>query len=281
VTIGPTPTVLPATSYSYHDEIESNAWTPRFGLESQLFPGALAYISATRGFKTGGFNLTSPVPGRGFAPEWAWSYEAGLKKTIGQDQAWFSVAAFQADYSDLQVQTAIAPGVIDISNAAEATIRGLETEGRVQITPSVRGGGHLAWLEARYDRYLAVGVGGVTGDVAGRRLSNAPEWSGRLWLEWSRLLPRATRLLLRADTRWQSTVFFTPFNDDVQRQSPYALLDVTAQYGPRAGAWTAGVFARNLTDAGYITGTFSSPPPAIGGRPGDPRQVGLQLTLRR
>jgi iron complex outermembrane receptor protein len=281
VTLGPTPTVLPATAYAYQDEIRSDAWTPRLGLESQVLPGALVYISATRGFKTGGFNLSSPAAGRGFAPEWVWSYEAGLKKTIGQDRAWVNIAAFQADYSDLQVQSSIAPGVIDISNAAEATIRGIETEGRVQITPSVRGGGHLAWLDARYDRYVAVGVGGITGDVAGRRLSNAPEWSGRLWLEWSRLLPRATRLLLRADTRWQSTAYFTPFNDDIQRQNPYALLDATAEYGPRTGPWSVGVFGRNLTDENYITGSFNSPPPAIGGRPGDPRQVGLQFTLRR
>ena len=35
--------------------------------------------SATRGFKSGGFNPTSPEAGRGFAPEWAWSYEGGLK----------------------------------------------------------------------------------------------------------------------------------------------------------------------------------------------------------
>jgi outer membrane receptor protein involved in Fe transport len=41
------------------------------------------------------------------------------------------------------------------------------------------------------------------------------------------------------------------------------------------------MFVRNLTNQDYITGSFSSPPPAIGGRPGEPRQIGVQLRLRR
>jgi iron complex outermembrane receptor protein len=120
---------------------------------------------------------------------------------------------------------------------------------------------------------------GVTGDVAGRRLSNAPEWSGRLWLEWTAAAGRAGTLSLRADARWQSTVFYTPFNDAVQRQSPYGVLDVSAQLGP--GRWSVGVYARNLTGEDFITGSFGSPPPAFGGRPGEPRLLGIHLALRR
>ena len=36
-----------------------------------------------------------------------------------------------------------------------------------------------------------------------------------------------------------------------------------------------------VTNTQFITGTFGSPPPAIGGRPGEPRQVMLQVTTRR
>jgi iron complex outermembrane receptor protein len=140
-------------------------------------------------------------------------------------------------------------------------------------------GGHLAWLDATYDRYVAVGTGGVTADVAGNRLSNAPEWSGRLWIEGKADAGRAGTLSLRADWRWQSTVFFTPFNDAVQRQQPYGLLDLSLEVGPKR--WSLGAYVRNLTNEQHITGTFASPPPAIGGRPGEPRMMGVQLTFRR
>jgi hypothetical protein len=41
------------------------------------------------------------------------------------------------------------------------------------------------------------------------------------------------------------------------------------------------MYVRNLTNTDFITGTFSSPIPAIGGRPGEPRQIGVQFTVRR
>ena len=273
-------TIVPGTAYSYTDAISHTAWTPKIGLDMRLGDASVAYASATRGFKSGGFNLTSPEAGRGYAPEWAWSYEGGLKTTVASGRARLNVAAFQTNYSDLQVQAAIRPGVIDISNAAEATIRGVEFEGAARLARAVRAGGYVAWLDATYDRYIAVGVGGVTGNVAGNRLNNAPEWSGRLWLEWSGVIGRSRVVSLRADSRWQSTAFFTPFNDVIQRQRPYGLLDVSAEVGPDR-RWSVMAYARNLTNEDYITGTFSSPPPAIGGRPGESRQVGVQLTLRR
>jgi iron complex outermembrane receptor protein len=172
------------------------------------------------------------------------------------------------------------PGVIDITNAAAATIKGVELEGSSVLERRLRAGGHVAWLDAEYDRYAAVGPGGITADVAGNRLSNAPEWSGRLWLEWSPEIGRAGVLSLRADARWQSTVYFTPFNDAVQYQPSYGRLDASAEFRPGPG-YSVGVYARNLTNEDYITGTFSSPPPAFGGRPGKPREIGIQVTLTR
>jgi iron complex outermembrane receptor protein len=279
-TLGPPAPVLSGSQYAYTDSISYTAWTPKAGLELRVRPDVFAYGSATRGFKSGGFNLTSREPGLGYAPEWAWSYEGGLKSGVAGGRARFNVSVFETDYKDLQVQTPIRPGVLDISNAAAATIRGVELEGNVALTRSAKAGGHLAWLDARYDRYIAVGIGGVTRDVAGHRLSNAPGWSGHLFLEWETGIG-ANVLALRADTRWQTTVFFTPFNDLVQRQNAYGILDLGVQFGPRRAFWSLAAYTRNLTNQDYITGTFSTPPPAVGGRPGEPRQVGIQLKVRR
>jgi iron complex outermembrane receptor protein len=270
-------TIVAGSAYGYTDTNSFGGWTPKFAVEVQPARDTLVYASATRGFKSGGFNLSSRAPGLGYAPEWVWTYETGVK-TTPTARTLVNVSVFQTNYTDLQVQTAIAPGVLDISNAASATIRGVEVEGTVSLTPAARAGGHLAWLDATYDQYTAIGAGGVTGDATGHRLNNAPEWSGRTWLEWDHGL--AGHLLsLRADTRWQSTVYFTPFNDTVQRQRPYGILDVSARVGPPHDRWSLAAFVRNVTDAGYINGTFASPPPAIGGRPGDRRQFGLRLRV--
>jgi iron complex outermembrane receptor protein len=274
-------TPIPGSAYSYTDSIVHTAWTPKFGVELKLPRQAIAYASATKGFKSGGFNVSSTEPGRGFAPEWAWSYEGGVKTRLMNGRARLNAAVFEMDYTNLQVQTPIGIGVFDIRNAAAATIRGVEVEGTARIGRGLDAGGHVTWLDATYDRYIAVAIGGVIGDVAGNRLNNAPEWAGRLWAEWNGSLASSDLLSLTVDATAQSTVFFTPFNDDVQRQRPYVLVGARAQYGPAHRRWSINVYARNLTGADYIMATFATSPAAYGGRPGAPTQFGVQVELRR
>ena len=271
-------TLIPGSSYAFTDALSHDAWTPRVALEVRASERTLTYVSATRGFKSGGFNASSREATGGFAPEWAWTYEAGLKTNVGRSR--LNLAGFYTDYSNLQVQITIRPGLLDISNAAAATIRGFELEYLTEIVHPVRIGGYLNWLDARYDRYTAVGVGGVTGDVAGKRLNNAPELTGRVWVEWNPAPGRAGTLSIRPEVLWQSTAYFTPFNDAIQRQTAYALANLSAEW-QFAGRYALRGYARNLTGEDYITGTFSSPPPAIGGRPGPGRQIGVEVTFRK
>lgn len=277
----PAVTAIPGTTYAYTDSIEHTAWTPKLGARMTLSPGAMTYFTATRGFKSGGFNFSSTQAGRGYAPEWAWNYEAGLKTAWLNGRARLDVAAFHTDYTNLQVQTPIGIGVFDIRNAAAATIRGVELEADGRVGRGLDAGGHLTWLDATYDEYVAVAIGGFTADVSGKRLNNAPVWSGRAWIEWTGNAGASKRLTLTADATAQSTVFYTPFNDDIQRQLPYGLLSARAEYGPSARRWAINAYARNLTSTDYIMATFGTSPAAFGGRPGAPRQFGVQMIVRR
>jgi iron complex outermembrane receptor protein len=279
--IDPAIAVAPGTRYAYSDSVLYTAWTPKFGVDVKLPGEATAYVSATKGFKSGGFNLSSTQPGRGFGPESAWSYEGGLKTGLLNGRARFNLAVFDMDYTDLQVQTPIGIGVFDIRNAAAAMVRGVEVEGATRIGRGLEAGGHLTWLDATYERYIAVGIGGVVGDVAGNRLNNAPEWAGRLWTEWSAGLGASHRLSLAADATAQSTVYYTPFNDTIQRQLPYALVGARAEFGPAHRRWAVNAYVRNLTNTDYIMATFATSPVAFGGRPGASRQAGIQLVLQR
>jgi iron complex outermembrane recepter protein len=272
---------LLSDSYRYTDAIAHDAWTPKFVLEVRARDHVLAYASVTRGFKSGGFNATSTAAGRGYGPEWAWSYEGGVKTVSRDGRTRVSVAAFYTDYTDLQVQTPITTSLLDVSNAAAATIHGVEVEATTLLRDTVQVGGHVGWLDARYDRYLAVGPGGLSVDAAGHRLNNAPEWSGRTWVDWRVTTGSMGTLSFRADSTWKSTVFYTPFNDRIQQQGSFGLLDVSAEFGPRQRRWSIVTYVRNLTNEDYITGSNSAPQPAIGGRPGDPRQVGLQFVIGR
>jgi iron complex outermembrane receptor protein len=279
--LGTTDLADPASFYAFTDDATFDAWTPRVSVQAPLAPTAFVYVSASRGFKSGGFNPSWPAPGRPFRPEFAWSYEGGLKSTLAGGRVQANAAVFHNDYRDLQVQSVITAGLLDITNAASATVRGVEVEATAAAAKGVQVSAQLAWLDATYDEYTAVGEGGLTRDVAGHRLSNAPAWSGGGAAVWEVGMGSRGLVSMRADVSWQSRVYFSPFNDRIQTQEPYALAHVRAAYGPRHHAWELAVFVRNLGNRGYITGAFTAPVTAIGGRPGEPRQWGTQVTLRR
>jgi iron complex outermembrane recepter protein len=279
--IDPPNAAVPGSVYGFSDSIAHDAWTPKVAVEMRLPHDALAYVSATRGFKSGGFNPSSTVPGRGYAPEFAWSYEGGWKAALAGGRSRLALSAFYVDYTDLQVQTPIGIAVFDIRNAAAATIRGVEVENTSRIGRGFEAGGHVSWLDATYRNYIAVNNSNVAGDVSGNRLNNAPEWAGRAWVEWSRDVGSSRRLSIVADATAQSTVYYTPFNDNIQFQGPYGLLGARVEYGPAHRRWTVAAHARNLTNTDYVNATFGTSPVAFGGRPGPPRQVAIDFTVRR
>ena len=92
--------------------------------------------------------------------------------------------------------------------------------------------------------------------------------AGRLWIEWTGDIGRSRRLSISGESTTQSTVFYTPFNDSIQTQSPNGLLGARIEYGPGDRRWSVGAYARNLTNTDYVTGTFGTPPNAYAGRPG-------------
>ena len=236
---------VPTSFYAFDDRATYSAWTPKASLQVQASRDTFLYVSATRGFKSGGFNPTANAPGRAFGPELAWSYEGGVKQTMAEGRMQVNTAAFVTDYRDLQVQAFIRPGVTDISNAASAMIKGVEVEVAATPSRSLHLAGQVAWLDATYDRYVAIGLGGVTRDAAGHRLNNAPAWSGSSSAIYELTAGEAATVSLRGDVSWQSRVFFTPFNDAIESQEAYGLVHLRAGVEPRSRRWELAVYVRN------------------------------------
>jgi iron complex outermembrane receptor protein len=282
--LGTTTLAVPTSFYNYVDDATCQAWTPKGSIQMQVSRDTFVYVSATRGFKSGGFNQFNPAAPeseRAFNPEFAWSFEGGLKRTMAGGRVRVNTAVFSNDYRDLQVQSFLRPGVIDVSNAGSATIRGIEVEAAAASERGVQLAGHFSWLDATYDRYLFRGPGSVTLDAAGNRLNNAPEWSGSISAVYQLATGGAGTASVRSDVSWQSRVFFTPVNDAIETQRTYGLLHLRAGFEPQNRRWEIAVYVRNLGNQEYITGTANVPLSAVTGRPGEPRHWGTQFTLRR
>jgi iron complex outermembrane receptor protein len=273
----------PASFYDFVDRATYDAWTPKVSLQVQASRDTFVYLSATRGFKSGGLNITARQPGGAFRPEFAWSYEGGVKRTMAEGRVRVNAAVFYNDYQDLQVQTFIHTGVVLVTNAASATIKGFEVETATTGWHGLQLAGTVSWLDATYDHYEAVGPGDVRGDAAGHHLNNAPEWSGSGSALYELATGRAGTASLRGDVSWQSEVFFSPFNTAIEAQRAYALIQLRAGFEPRSRRWEMAVYMRNVGNREYLTGATATNVgfPAFTGRPGEPRHWGLQFTLRR
>ena len=201
----------------------------------------LAYASATRGFKSGGFNPTSTEAGRGFAPEWAWSYEGGLKTVVRGGRT-------QAERGGVLHRLHGPAGADDdpartdrrSRTPRQATIRGVELEAddAASATPCRPEATWPGWTPATIDTWRsASGASPATWPATGSTTRrNGRAGCGSIGRGRS---VASNSLSLRADSTWKTTVFFTPFNDT----------------HPAAGsAWTAGRQRRVRADTPALVG---------------------------
>ena len=90
------------------NEQTTKIWTPRFAVNYELADDFLVFASATRGFKSGGWNARGTAPGEllPFGPEKAWSYEVGAKTQFWDNRVRLNVTGFWLDVAGLQTPAA-------------------------------------------------------------------------------------------------------------------------------------------------------------------------------
>ncbi|WP_417819111.1 TonB-dependent receptor [Tritonibacter scottomollicae] len=109
-------------------------WTPRFAINYQANNDLLIYASATRGFKSGGWNARGTSAGEllPFDAEKAWSYEAGIKSELLDRRLRVNLSAYLLDVSDLQTPSAFTRANGSIAfitrNFADYENKGIELE---------------------------------------------------------------------------------------------------------------------------------------------------------
>lgn len=261
------------------DNARDHAWTPQASIELRSATDTFVYVSATRGFKSGGVNITDPD--NPFRPEFAWSYEAGVKRTCADGRSRVNAALFYIDYTNLQVSSFASPGVIVVSNSGHATSKGLEIEGATALGHSLQFVGMFSWLDATYGQFSVQQGPDDIVDASGNRLRSAPEWSGSASAIWELQTARSGLLTTRGDVAWQSRLFFTPLNEDVHSQPAYGLVHLRTAFEPSSRRWELAVYVRNVGRQEYVTATWNATGGlAISGRPGEPRHWGTQFTIR-
>lgn len=263
----------------------------RLVLEHDLTDGVMGYLSATRGYKVGGFNVSGTLEPalRQYDPEVLWNYEAGVKGSWLQGRLSARGAVFYMQRDDVQVATSLTlerdDGSVEfidlISNAADGSNRGVELEVDYRPVQSLSLFANLGLLSTGFDDF----INSNGEDLGGEDQAHAPGYQFFAGAEY-RFAPG---WYLRLEVEGKDSYYFSNSNrfvpepDDV-RSDAYELWN--ASLGYESAHWQLKLWGRNLTDEDYaVRGFYFGNDPRTGYEPngwfqfGEPRRYGVTLTL--
>jgi iron complex outermembrane receptor protein len=241
--------------------------SPKISLDYQVTPDIMVYGLASRGFKSGGYNIRAqatavPRSAEPFQDEQVDSFEVGTKMGLLDQRLFLNLSAFHNKYKDIQLSifteyttpqnTKAFFG--DFTNAGEGTVNGFEVEYAVEWPPTTSTSqGNLAWLDAKFDEFLTESANGTVNNIAGsQRFTNAPEYSGAISAVYTRPLASGGSLTWRATHSHQSEVYPTTDLSEAIRQEGYSLTSASVIW-QTAGAWSFSLDGNNLWDTEYRT----------------------------
>lgn len=271
---------------SMSDRKEWSAVTPKLVIDYAPDKHGMYYLSATKGFKSGGFNTLSIQPG--FDPETAVNLEAGFKGKWLGGRLSAQLAAFATRYENMQIAVTLNSASIIkpvIENAGKAVSRGIEASLRAKPTKRIELIAAAQFLKARFEEFVSLDPHSPSAgpqDQEGNPLPRAPDTTASLAIQYAWPVRESGGLMnLRVENNYRSKIYFTPFKNDYASDSGISVWNALLAYEPPGpSGWYGSAFVKNIGDRTYATSIFD--PQGLGYlahfAPG--RTAGIQIGLR-
>jgi outer membrane receptor protein involved in Fe transport len=240
--------------------------TPSTSLSYRSDGGTLIYLSASKGFRSGGSN--GPVPagncardlamlGRkagpaGYDADSAWTYELGIKASLGASRGRAALHVFQIDWQNIQQLVSLPGcGFSYVDNLGTARNRGFEASVEFRPFHAVRVNLGLGFVDARFREHVAAaGEAGSRLVSAGDRLPYVPRWTGAMGAEYAFRPARLVGGYIRSEYRFASRFWRAPSTTSVTYDPRVYAGDATGNLLARAGLswshWEISIFGENL-----------------------------------
>jgi len=252
-------------------------------------PDVMAYVRISSGYRSGGIDPQNPQGNlTTYRPETVKAYEIGLKSELLDRRLRVNLAAYQTDYSDLQIQqfqSGSGGATSVVANAGSAQFRGFEAEITALPIEGLQFDASAGYIHANFKQYLfldpdftsptfnqLINVGSEA------HLPQSPKWNAHIGGEYSTDIGVGT-LIFRSDLAYRSRVYFfaldraNPFNRNVSSRPDYNLKARVslADIDVGGGKLEVGLWGDNLTNQknldfgidfgglGYGAGSYKKP----------------------
>ncbi len=274
-------------------KIDDAVVTPRAAFQYKPNDAVMLFASATRGFKSGGWNARSnnPLLLKNFGTESVWSYEAGIRSEFLDRRATANLTVFFGDTSNLQIATAVAnPGgapVFPVGNFSDFESSGAELETNFLVTDGLTVFANAGYNKTEYMNptaevltqqaacvasiaagatarpNCAAGIIRADGGIA--RPLRAPEFTGTLGFSWEKPVSNDYQVVLSGSGRFVSKFNVNSAELATTRDPGYSLVSGSFAFERQDGKLQFSVGCENCTDRQYLISVigasrwFSSP----------------------
>ena len=270
--------------------------TPRFVLNYDWNDYVSTFVSATNGFKSGGWNARGTTANTilPFFREKVWNYEAGIRSVLLDNTLSFNATAFYTDVSDFQLPTAFDSGgtiIFVTQNFADLENKGIELDVNYQPNTELTLYASLGIQDAEYKNIADLGLqrqadclasptnaGGGQGIVAPdcsiAEPTRTPEYSLSIGGAYDFSIANGWNLTPSANVRFVGETFVGTANEQASFEDGYTLVNAGLALSDDDDKWRASLECKNCFDetftTNFLAGTVYSNNP-----------ITWQATLRR
>ncbi len=239
--------------------------SPKIGLTYDLSKDTMGYVTISKGYRTGGFNIMAPTGySKTFDKESLYSYEVGVKGSGLANRLVYDMAVYYMDINDMQVDEYIGVSAVIKTNAAKATSQGIEASVNFQATDTVNLFAGASYNDIEFDEY-----DDGTADYSGNRTTFTPKYNFNLGI------------IYRSGNGYYASTDINGFGDmyldsaNEYKRDAYEL--VNAKIGYEQEDFDIYLYAKNVFDKeyhmeGHYDGTYSYY--------SEPREIGLLASYR-
>lgn len=230
-------------------------FTPKLGLQYQWSPDVFQYLSWSKGFKSGGYDLrTNTAIGTQtpYRPQVLTTYETGLKTSFFNRHLTANLAAFFNEIKDMQVRAsstaALGPVTNQLINAGNAESWGGELELSAVPTDRLRLNASIAYLKTKYKTFTATLPANVPGrtTLVGLDFPFSPKWQIGGSISYDLPFKTSGKWQVAADAQYESHRYFDLYNTEQVAVRGQTFVNGSFGYTTEDGDLQVGVNVRNI-----------------------------------